>query len=104
MSTRTIVEDCLWARIEDEADKFIIAHHSDLFHLLALILAYYQVRGTTPEQMVASDVLRQRIATVIADAEPIERTPEHTRGGIVMFSGHTPGNRSATLHRFSVKT
>lgn len=42
-----------------EFDKDM-SHNSDLFSVLARIMAYYQARGTPPEQMI-SDTLKERI-------------------------------------------
>ena len=55
----------LWALIAKECDGFLIAHRSDLFELLATILAYYEARGTTPEQMIGSPRLRDMVAHLL---------------------------------------
>ena len=55
----TAPEEYIWSLIARDADRFILATNSDLFQLLATILAYYQVRGTSPEEMIASPRLKE---------------------------------------------
>lgn len=43
------------------------AYGSDIFALLARILAYYRVRGTPPEEMVDSDTLLALIKHMIEE-------------------------------------
>jgi hypothetical protein len=52
----TSVEERLWDGIVEEARHFgyVPSYNSDLFQLLACILAYYKVRGTTPEKMIGA--------------------------------------------------
>ena len=59
------LEARLWDLLQYEADHAIIAYNSDIFHLLAVILAYYQVRGTSPTQMATSESMQARIAWII---------------------------------------
>ncbi len=61
-------EDELWKQIEKEADYVgsTAAHNSDVFSLLATILAYYQSRGTLPEQMISSETMKAAINNLLA--------------------------------------
>lgn len=54
----------LWSLIATEADRFQVAHRSDLFELLATILAYYAARGTSPDVML-SPTLRAMIQRLL---------------------------------------
>jgi len=60
------LEDRLWMAIERESHAFCALrdHRSDLFSLLAYILAFYEVRGTRPEQMIG-EAMKQRIDWLI---------------------------------------
>lgn len=64
------LEDELWAEVEDQCDRFVLAtsHPSDLFALLACILALYQVRGTEPEVMIGP-VMQERMRHFVEQAQ-----------------------------------
>ena len=56
--------------IEEQCFQFstIPSHNSDLFALLGWILAFYEVRGRSPEMMIGK-TLRETMAHAIASAE-----------------------------------
>ena len=64
------VEERAWATVAQLANQFGVhhSHRSDLFILLAAILAYYKVRGTEPQDML-TDVLLRTIDNLIEEAK-----------------------------------
>lgn len=56
-------EENLWIELGEQASRFSVltSHNSDVFALLAAILAYYESRGTSPEQMIG-DKLKEVIS------------------------------------------
>lgn len=55
-----MTEDQLWDEVIYRADHFGagIGYRSDLFLLLATILAYYKSRGTEPSDMLSDTMMR----------------------------------------------
>ena len=51
-------EEVLWEGLGEQASRFSVltSHNSDAFALLAAILAYYDSRGTSPEQMISGEL------------------------------------------------
>lgn len=55
-------ENALWQEITKRGELMVCAYRSDLFELLACILAYYEVAGTPAEQMImGNEVMRETI-------------------------------------------
>lgn len=72
----TLIEERLWDRIVKEAEQFggVPSYHSDLFSLLACILAYYKVRGGTPEKMIGP-FMQERIEWIIQQCSDLTSKP-----------------------------
>lgn len=63
-------EDWLWKEMTRRGELMVCAYNSDVFDLLACILAYYEVRGTPAEQMiVGNETMRHRIDGFKASAQ-----------------------------------
>lgn len=63
-SGASIQEWKLWHYLTEEMGMNPGFYRSDVFELLAAILAYYQARGTSPEQMLGEH-LKKRIAALL---------------------------------------